>query len=64
MTKIVDLSKILSKYKKGWLALSADNKSLIATGKTLEDVLQKSKEKGITNPSVLKAAPVNNLFVG
>lgn len=62
--KIVDLSKILAKYKRGWIALSADNRSLIATGKTLEEVLQKSKKRGIDNPSVLKAAPVNNLFVG
>ena len=62
--KIVDLSKILAKYKKGWLALSADNKSLIATGKTLEEVLKKAREKGVGNPSVLKTTPVNNLFVG
>ena len=64
MRKIVDLSKILAKYKKGWLALSADNKSLIATGKTLEEVLKKAREKGVGNPSVLKTTPVNNLFVG
>lgn len=62
--KIVDLSKILTKYKRGWLALSPDNRSLIARGKTLKEVLQKAKKKGIENPSVLKAAPVNNLFVG
>ena len=62
--KIVDLSKILTKYKSSWIALSADNKSLITTGKTLEEVLQKAKKKGIDNPSVLKAPPVNNLFVG
>ena len=64
MRKIVDLSKILAKYKKGWLALSADNKSLIATGKTLEEVLKKAREKGVDNPSLLKTTPVNNLFVG
>lgn len=54
---IIDLSKILSKYKKGWLALTPNNKKLVATGATLEEVLIKAKKKGIDNPSVLKSAP-------
>lgn len=61
---IIDLSKILSKYKKGWLALTADNRNLVATGKTLEEVLRRAKQKGVENPSVMKAAPVDRLFIG
>lgn len=61
---IIDLSKILSKYKKGWLALSPDNWELIATGKTLEEALEKAREKGVKNPGLLKAAPVDRLFIG
>lgn len=60
----VNLSKILSKHKKGWLALSPDNRKLVATGKTLREVLEKAKEKGVGNPSLLKTAPVKHLFVG
>lgn len=60
----IDLSKILSKYKKGWLALSPDNRKLIAKGKTLKEVLKGAKEKGIENPSVLKAVPIKHLFAG
>ncbi len=60
----IDLSEILSKYKKGWLALSPDNRKLIAKGKTLKEVLKRGKEKGIENPSVLKAVPIKHLFAG
>lgn len=61
---IIDLSKILSKYKKGWLALSPDNRKLIATGKTLGEALEKARKKGVENPGLLKATPVPHLFVG
>lgn len=61
---IINLSKVLSKYKKGWLALSPDNWKLIATGRTLEEALEKAKKKGVANPGLLKAAPVDRLFIG
>lgn len=61
---VTDLSKILSKYKKGWLALTPDNKKLVAAGVTLEDVLVKAKKKGIDNPTVFKSAPVENYLIG
>ncbi len=60
----INLSKILSKYKKGWLALSPDSKKLIATGKTLKEVLEKANKKGVKNPTVLKTAPVGNFLIG
>jgi len=60
----IDLSKILSRHKKGWLALTPNYQDLIATGKTLDEVLKKAREKGVKNPSVLKAVPVSHLFVG
>ena len=62
--KVVNLGSILSKLKKGWIALSPDNKYLVATGSTLNEVLEKSKKVGVDNPSVLKAAPVKNFMVG
>lgn len=62
--KEVNLGSILSKIKQGWIALSPDNKCLIATGSTLNEVLVKSKKVGVSNPSVLKASPINNFLVG
>jgi hypothetical protein len=61
---MVDLRKILSKYKKGWLALSPDNKSLIASGNTLKEVLEKARTKGIKNPTLLKVPPLDRPFIG
>jgi len=61
---MINLSKILAKNKKGWLALTPDSWKLIARGKTLKEVLEKAEKKGIRNPSVLKAVPMENLLVG
>lgn len=61
---IIDLSKILAKYKKGWLALSPDNKRLVAAGITLDEVLKRAKRKGVEKPSLLKVAPFKNYFIG
>ena len=61
---IINLSKILSRYKRGWLALSPDSRKLIATGSSLEEALEKARKKGVVNPSLLKATPVDRLFIG
>lgn len=61
---VIDLTKILEKHQKGWLALSPDNKKLIATGSSLKEVLEKAAKTGVTNPSVLKTIPRNKLFIG
>lgn len=61
---MINLSKILSKYKKGWIALTPNNKDLLAIGSSLESVLQKAKKKGINNPSLLKIGPLKYLFSG
>jgi len=61
---MIDLSKILSKYKKGWLALAPNNKDFLAVGSTLEEVLRKAKKKGIENPTLLKLGPFKYLFTG
>ena len=64
MAKATDLIGILSKYKKGWVALSANNRKFVAAGSTLKQVLKKAENKGIVNPTVFKSAPVKNVFVG
>lgn len=61
---MINLSKILAKYKKGWIALSPNNKDLLALGSTLQSVLDKAKKKGVDNPSVLKLGPFKNLLTG
>ena len=64
MARPIDLTNILRKYKKGWIALSADSRRLVATGNSLNKVLKVANSKGVINPTIFKSAPVKNLFVG
>lgn len=60
--KPIDISEILKKHKKGWLALSPDNRKFITSGKTLEEVLVRAQKKGIARPSVMKAVTFDKHF--
>ncbi|MBI3337669.1 MAG: hypothetical protein HY005_03600 [Candidatus Staskawiczbacteria bacterium] len=62
--KIIDMTKILSENKSGWIAISPKDNKLVAKGKTLKKVLQESSKKGIEKPIVFKSAPVNTIFAG
>ncbi len=60
----VDLSKIIVKYKNKWVALTADNKKLVASGSSLSQVLNIANKNGVKDPSVFKVPNVENLFIG
>ena len=60
----VDLRKILDENTSGWLALTQDNKKKVASGKTLHEVLEKAKVKGVKNPSVLKVPNLKTAYIG
>lgn len=64
MAKPIDLVAILARYKKGWVALSANNRRIVAVGSSLNKVLKTAERKGVPNPTVFKPAPVKNIFVG
>jgi len=50
----IDLSKILKPYSNEWVALSEDEKKVVASGKTVKEVLQKAKVKGENSPILTK----------
>lgn len=52
--KLKDLSKILRPYHNEWVALSSDEKKVIASGKTLKEALKEAREKGMDNPIMTK----------
>lgn len=62
--RAVNLSSILSKYNKGWVALTPDNRKFLASATTLNRVLEKAKKRGVSNPTVFKPAKVKHLFAG
>lgn len=51
----VDIAPALKGYKNEWVALSADRKRVVASSKSLKNVLDKAKNVGEFNPLVLKA---------
>ena len=50
----IDWTKIYKKYKGLWVALKKDNKTVIASGKTLKEAIEKAKKKGYKEPILFK----------
>lgn len=60
----INFKKVLEKYKSGWVALKPNTNNVVASGKTLKEVLEASEKKGVDNPAVFKPAPCKELYVG
>ncbi len=52
----IDLTKILKRYTKGWLALSQDYKKVVGRGNTIRKALDQAKSSGVDDPIILRAA--------
>ena len=50
--KAIDMKHVYKNYKGKWVALKDDDRTVVASGKTLKEVLQKSQKKGISHPVV------------
>lgn len=50
----VDWTNIYKKYRGLWVALKDDEKTVVASGKTVQDVMGKSTKKGFKNPILFK----------
>jgi len=60
----IDLTEVLKNAPAGeWIALSHDEGRIVATGKTLDDVLKAATEAGEEQPIVLKVPPVSALIL-
>lgn len=51
---IRDFTQIHKKYRGKWVALTLDEKEVIASGGSLAQILEKSKRKGLAHPIVMK----------
>lgn len=60
----IDWTKIYQKYKGLWIALKDDEKSIIASGKTINEVIQKSNNKGFKLPIVFKVPSKVITYIG
>jgi phosphopantetheinyl transferase (holo-ACP synthase) len=50
----IDWTKICKKYKGLWVALKKDNKTVIASGHTLKEAVEKAKKKGYKEPILFR----------
>ena len=54
--KQIDITKIIKKYKSGWLALSPDYKKVVGHGKSIKLAVSQAQSKGIEDPILMRAA--------
>ncbi len=47
----IDWTQLVRQYKGLWVGLKDDEKTVVASGKTVKEVLEASKREGIEHPS-------------
>lgn len=60
----IDWTKIYKKYNGQWIALKNDEKTIIASGKKVEEVMKKSKEKGFDLPILFRVPIESSAYIG
>jgi len=60
----IDWTKIYKKYKGLWVALKDDEKTVVASGKTVKEVLKKAREKGHNKPILARMPEKLLTYVG
>ena len=60
----IDLTHVYRKYKGKWVGLKDDHKTVIASGSTPSEVMDKAKQKGFANPELFKVPKKSLLYVG
>lgn len=60
----IDWTKIYKKYKGLWVALEDDEKTVISSGKTAKQALEKAKEKGCQMPILFRVPTEILPYVG
>ena len=59
-----DWSGIYAQFKGLWVALEADETTVISSGKTLRDVLQKARDKGYAKPIMSRVPERLEPYIG
>jgi hypothetical protein len=51
---VINWTKIYKKYKGSWVALKNDEKTVVASGKTVKEVMIKAQSKGFKEPILMR----------
>ena len=60
----IDWKKIYKKYKGRWVALKSDEITVIASGKTAKETLQKARSEGYRDPILTRLPKKLTTYVG
>lgn len=61
---VIDWTEIYKKYKGLWVALKDDKKTVVASGKTVKQVMDRAQEKGYTQPILFRVPTKIIPYVG
>jgi len=50
----IDWTKICKRYKGLWVGLKDDEKTVVASGKTVREVMKKAEQKGYSTPLLFR----------
>ena len=56
---VADLTKLLTPYRSGWVALSEDQHRVVGSGETLQGAHDQAFERGVPNAVFVKVIPPN-----
>lgn len=60
----IDWTKIYKKYKGLWVALKDDQRTVIASGKTVKEVMKEAQTKGFNQPILMRVPSEILPYVG
>ena len=60
----IDWTNISIKYKGLWIGLKDDEKTVVASGKTVKEVMKKAQKKGYPLPILFRVPPKIIPYVG
>ena len=60
----VDWTEISQKYKGQWVGLKHDEKTVVAVGKTVQEVMEKAKQNGYEKPILFRVPTKIIPYVG
>ena len=60
----IDWTKICKKYKGLWVGLKSDKKTVVASGRTVMEVMEKSQKKGYKYPILFRVPTKILPYVG
>lgn len=62
--RAIDWSQIFKKYKGMWVGLKKDQKTVVAKGKTVAEVMEMAKKKNYSQPILLRVPTKALPYVG